>query len=382
MNPYVAHQPGADRAMPLGQPPLAVVLRLETPGVALAREPVRADDLADHVAEAWREGCLRQGRPDVPLAGLPVRVTPRLKHDHGPACPGFALELSLPDGHHPATDFTIFSLDAVARRAARRLLATGKLQPGQQYYYEVQFLRATAEVSPPPAEATAFDVSDRSPALSWLQVPLRPLLQSGTPQNRLDEASFQVCFTAAAWRRAEQCARQGANASPPVETGAVLVGTLCSCPDTGDFFVVVTDAYEVLEAEQKVFSLTYTSQSWRRLQSVLKARQAGCPALRLLGQAHGHNFLPAGGQTCQDCLSRPVCGLTNLYVSEDDQNWTRAVFAGAPYSLCAIFGFSARNEPVQGLFTQHDARLRQRGYFVIPDFKPEQWECRAAAKSP
>jgi hypothetical protein len=226
-------------------------------------------------------------------------------------------------------------------------------------------------------EPAPFEVSDRSPPLTWLETPLRHLLRDATPQNLPEEDFFQVFFTSAALARAERCARKGAKASPPVETGAVLIGALCACPETGEAFVVVTDAYEVTHGKQRTLSLTYTDRTWERILAVLKARQTNCPALRLVGQAHGHNFLPAGGQTCEACPTRPVCNLTNLYASEEDANWTRAVFSGAPYSLCEIFGLSARGDQVQGLFTSHDTRLRPRGYFVIADFKPEQWPCRS-----
>ena len=106
--------------------------------------------------------------------------------------------------------------------------------------------------------------------------------------------------------------------------------------------MVVTDAYEVMAAEQKVYSIELSHESWRRILATIKAREARCPALRLLGQAHGHNFLPAGGQTCEACPTRPVCDLTNVFASADDENWTRAHFAGQPWSVCAIFGLSAR----------------------------------------
>lgn len=380
MDPTIATLPATALSVPVTQPALAVVVRSGTEGIALAREVVRPEDLTDHISEAWRDGCLRKGRPDIPAAGLQMRLKPQFRDARGPLATGFTLEFSLPDGRTMAIDFTLASLSFVACRAARRLLAAGKLQPAEEYFYEAQYQPDATPAFPgrKAKEAIEFDVTDRSPGLTWLEVPLRALLQNATPQSALDEEAFHVFFTAAALAQAEHCARQGATASSPVETGAVLVGALCSCPDTGDAFVVVTDAYEVTDAEQRVFSLTYTGRSWKRIQTILRARQVKCPALRLLGQVHGHNFLPGGGKTCQACPTRPVCDLTNLYASEDDQTWTRAIFSGAPYSLCGIFGLSARGDRVQALFTQRDARLRPRGYCVIPDFKSDQWECRDA----
>jgi len=376
MNPPVIQPPAAVPRVPVEQPALAVVLRLDSPGVILAREPVRPDDLAAHIAEAWRECCLRKGRPGVAMSEADIWLRPLLKPDQKIACAGFALEAHLPDARPVSTSFTHRSLDPVARRAAQRLLKTTRLKDGQTYFYEIQFQPGAQPAPVANADEIEFETTDRSPSLTWLEAPLRPLLDQATPRNAMDEAAFHVFFTASAFARAEQFARKGAGASPPVETGAALAGVVCSCPDTGDLFVVITDAYEVMAAEEKPYSIELSHESWRRILTTIKAREARCPALRLLGQAHGHNFLPAGGQTCEACPTRPVCDLTNVFASEDDENWTRAHFAGQPWSICAIFGLSARSDRLHEVFTQHNARLRRRGYFVIPDFKPEQWPCR------
>ncbi len=368
--------------MPVEQPALAVVLRLDSPGAILAREPVRPEDLAAHVAEAWREGCLRQDRPGLPLSEVPVCLRPLLKPGQSLACTGFVLETRLSDADQVATEFSNRSLDLVARRAVQRLLKQGRLKDGQPYCYEIHFKPGPLPAPPADADPIEFETTDRSPTLTWLEVPLRPLIEQSTPRNAIEEDPFHVFFTAGAFARAEQFARKGASASPPVETGAALVGVLCSCPDSGDLFVVVTDAYEVMAAEQKAYSIELSHESWRRILATIKARAVRCPALRLLGQAHGHNFLPAGGQTCEACPSRPVCDLNNIFASEDDETWTRAHFAGQPWSICAIFGLSARSDRLHEIFTQRNARLRRRGYFVLPDFKPEQWPCRTFSSKP
>ncbi|HXJ55956.1 MAG TPA: hypothetical protein VNU68_04750 [Verrucomicrobiae bacterium] len=370
-------------AVPLHEAAFSVVLRDEETGAFLAREPVGPADLVGHANEAWRDGCLRKGCPGLSRSQVPLNIRAVLKQNPASPsptlCAGFGIDIILPDGRVTTTAFTVHSLSAVAARASEHLVALGKLNSGQTYTYQLHcqsHLRPREPVAAPPVELE-FDTNDRSPALSWLEMPLRPLLQQATPHDDIPEAGFQVFFTAAAFARAEQFARKGAVATPPVETGAVLLGVPCSCPDTGEFFVVVTDAYEVIGAEQKVFSLGYTDRSWNRIQAVVKARQKICPAFRLLGQAHGHNFLPAGGKTCEACPSRLVCDLTNIYASQDDESWTRAVFAGAPYALCLIFGLTARADRIHGLFTQRDARLRQRGYLVLEHFSADQWPCRS-----
>jgi hypothetical protein len=372
MNSAVVPLSAVAPCVPVAQPALVVALRADSPGAILAREPVFLEDLSAHVAEAWREGCLRKGRTDVPLVGADIWLKPLSKPGQREVCASFVLEVRGLKSGRVATAFTNRSLAHVAKRAAQRLLKTGRLKDGQSYTYEVHYQPGGRSHDAHGPGEIEFETTDRSPASSWLKVPLRPLLARGTARNEMDEEAFHVVFTAHAFARAEQFSRKGASASPPVESGAALVGFACSCPDSGDLFVVVTDAYEVMAAEEKAYSIELSHESWRRILATINARAIRSPGLRLLGQAHGHNFLPAGGQTCEACPTRAVCDLNNVFASEDDETWTRAHFAGQPWSVCAIFGLSARADRLHEVFTQHNARLRRRGYFVIPDFNPEQ----------
>lgn len=351
---------------------LVVVLRREANGEVLAREPVMSADLVDVTSEAWRDGCLRRGQPQVPLAALPVRLVPTFKEGSNRRCAGFELEVTNPGGQPTRRPFTIYSLTPVAQRAAARLLAAGTLRPGQSYVYEVELEAHPRPVSPP-AAIGSFETSVKSPPLSYLRVPLRSLLAAATAVDVIEDDRFPVFYVEAAFARAEKFSRRGAAAVPPVETGGVLIGSLCACEDSGEFFCVVTDVLEVRGAEEKEFSLSYSSQSWTRIQAIMKARQAAQPqrAERILGQAHGHNFVPNQGKICEACAHRPVCSLNNVFVSQEDQDWTRAVFARQPWQLCHIFGLTARGDRVHSLFGLQDGRLQSRGFFTIPDFNPE-----------
>jgi len=167
--------------------------------------------------------------------------------------------------------------------------------------------------------------------------------------------------------RAEALSRKGADRSPPVETGALLVGPLCACPETREVFAVVTDVLELLDAEQEKYSLTLSGRTWQRIQAVVRARQSQPETrhLRILGQAHGHNFLPDDPQVCA------MAGVdSSAFVSKDDRLWNSAVFSGQPYQLCMIFGLDSAGRKVQKLFGLEDGRLLERGYYVIPRFDP------------
>jgi len=211
-----------------------------------------------------------------------------------------------------------------------------------------------------------------------LEIPLKPLLKGARPSDPLPDLTgasnaFPVFLTEEAFKRSEHFSRKGAEINPYFESGAVLIGSLCSCPDTGEFFVVVSEVFEVKDAEQTVTSLSYSGKSWARIQNIIRARSKAQPALRILGQAHGHNFLPNDGKTCEACPTLPTCDLTNLFASQDDQDWSRAIFSGQPWQLCLIFAMTARSDQINGLFGLHDGRLSLRGFHLLPDFKPDQY---------
>jgi hypothetical protein len=350
--------------------PLAVRIFTEHSTSPLAIEPVRSADLADAAGEAWRDGCLRTGHPNLPLSEMAMRLHPVRTTDHAARCAGFRLELGFPGAGSTPPEFTIHSLRHMAERAAAPLVAAGVLQAGQNYTYDVAIDASAAAPSPTSEAGIAMGMSVRSAPLAYLKVPLRGLLRRATPMALLDDEVFPVFYTQEAFAKAEACARHGAQREPPVETGGVLLGSLIACPDCGEFGAVVTDVIEVQDAEEATFSLSYSSRSWMRLQSILKARQAAYPERveRFLGQSHGHSFRPNDGQTCTECEKRATCTLTSAFVSRDDQAWHRAVFARQPWSLCHIFGLSARGEPVHQLFGLKDGRLQARGFYLLPDF--------------
>jgi hypothetical protein len=354
-----------------GQQMLTVAVRLEEEGPVAARESVSDADLEDVRSELWLAGCLRRGHPETRLHDLSIRLLPLLRSTPDHSCRGFALEAVNPDGETIRAEFSSYALSHVAERAARRLLADGRMRRGHRYHYEI-----IIDGRPPlaPAASDGFSITARHPPLTVLRTPLRPLQEKARTMGPEADWAYPVFFTAKALEHAERAARSGARNHPPTETGAVLVGPLCSCPETGELFTVVCEALEVRDAEETAFSLTYSGKSWARIQAVIRARQTqpATRADRLLGQCHGHNFPPAGGAPpCELCAKTKICTRTSVFVSTDDCTWSRAVFSRQPWQLCHIFGENARREPVASVFGLHDGGLLERGYQVIPEFRPD-----------
>jgi hypothetical protein len=362
--------PTAANNLPLFDPgpPLSVQIRADGDGPVLAREPVERSDFAEMVSEAWRETCLRHGQPDATLAGTPMRLEPAFEPGSGRCCTSFRMEVTRPDGQVKHHDFTNRGLRHVADRAVDSLVAANVLKLGQSYVFEVE--RSCEPGHPVPAAGLAMRVSVRTPPLAHLNMSLVSLVKRATPMALPDGGAFPVFYTQSAFAKAEACARRGAQCDPPVESGGVLFGSLVACPESGEYGAVVHDVIEVEEAEETRLSLSYSSRSWMRVEAIQKARQAACPgrAERIIGQCHGHSFLPHAGQVCAECSKRAACSLTSVYVSQADETWHRAVFARQPFALCHIFGLTARAEPVHSLFGLSDGRLQARGFYVLPDF--------------
>ncbi len=136
-------------------------------------------------------------------------------------------------------------------------------------------------------------------------------------------------------------------------------------------FAVVVDVLVAAHSEATTYSLTYSGKTWARIQAVMRAKRA-YPATRshrLLGQVHGHSFLPLdGAEPCEDCAVRAVCSRTTAFLSLDDLAWCRAVFRREPWQLSQIFGLNARGEGVEAFYGQRGGRLVPRSYSGLETF--------------
>lgn len=374
--PTVVAPPGRSEAIAPAGWTLRVAIRLERGAPTLLRETVTPADLLDPLAECWLEGVLRKGGAHIGLEALQQQVVP-LFAEGGTTCLGYALEVTGPEGRTGRREYTIHSLKAVAERGMRRLVARGDMREGDLYYYELQAERSPAGAAEPRGDGSPLEGSATTRSIAVLDLPLAPLVERSRSVGSHDADTFTVFYAEDALERAEALSRRGAEADPPVETGGVLIGSLARCPASGEFFALVLDVIEAADAEQREFSLSYSGRTWGRIQAVMRAMQSR-PATRtrrILGQCHGHNFLPAkGAPPCEVCPHVAVCGRTSVFVSADDFNWARAVFRRQPWHLSHVFGLNARREKVDGLFGLRDGRLLERGFHVIPPIDTEEFD--------
>lgn len=348
--------------------PLAVRLFRSRGGPMLACEAVRSADLADAASEAWRDGCLRTGHPDARLSETRLRLSPVFTRGSRSSCAGFRIEVTPPHGAAAECLFSLACLRPAANRMMAALVAGGVLEAGEQCLFDAVADPSELPFESQPSRGIAMTISLRSPALTYLRMPLGPLLERAIPVAPIDAGAPVVFYTREALAKSEACARRGAEAG--LESGGALFGSLVSCPESGEFFSIVHEAIEVQETDAQRLSLSYTSRSWQVLEKIQRDRQEAFPqrADRLLGQAHGHPFRPEDGKVCAECERLATCALTSARASQEDQIWHKAVFARQPWALCHVFGLTARGEPVHQLFGLKDGRLQARGFHLLPGF--------------
>ncbi len=348
-----------------------VALRLEQGGNPLLLEPITESDRLDLYSEVWLEQ-MRRGQPGLALEDLLLRMLPAGLRQEGNRCEGLLVEATAPDGETVSRRFGLHALAPVAARGAARLLQTGGLQPNQDYYYEI-VARPAGTAGPDAAEPSP-DVGGsftiQHVPLDYLEYPLPPLLAQADAVGPVGGWS-PVFYSHDLFIRADGFSRRGAASDPPEESGAVILGIPCSCPETGEFFIVATDVLEMEDTAQSTYSLSLSGRSWGRIQAAVKTRQAqpGGSQKRITGLCHGHNFYPCmlQGKDCRDCEKLETCSATSVFVSDQDQMWTRGVFFRQPWCFSHVFGIDTRGAHVHGLFGFQGGRMVQRGFHLLPE---------------
>jgi len=348
-------------------------------------EIVMESDLFAIRDDAWWRG-VRSGQLPVDRQGLAMRVIPGERI--GPCYRGFAIELGDAERRY-ARRYSIYSLRDTAQRAIARLLQQKVLQAEDSVNY---FLTALPEgksggasgegKSAPPEPAAppaALKVTPRSPSLTLEEASLSAYLRASEPLEKgwatpalsteePDKANeMTVLFSPMAWELGRQFARRGQD----VESAAVWTGRLFRDLDSPEVFMLIEACIEAQHASEDRYSVTFSGATWGRVHEVLgkRRRRLNRPHEIILGSVHGHNFAPGteeeGRKLCDACELQPSCSRTTAIASTLDTQWHKSVFAGQPYAVLGIWGYSARGDEVWQLYGLEEGTLVARGARIL-----------------
>lgn len=339
---------------PVVQWKLSVLIYIDDDKSPAGAETVTDADLSEARSQVWFDGCIRKGHIHVGMDDLKYQVIPIVIKGTS-FCPGFLIRSSDPAGEQIQTEFGIDYLGPVAARGAEILRQAGLLGEKETYTYRVVATKPSAkDLAPSPVRRMR--MTEKVKPLTFLEMPLADLHASvaAVANDRCKDA-YPVFYSNEALAKARRISRKGAACDPGVETGALLAGPLCICPDTEKVFSIVTHVFEFADSVQTPYSLAPSGETWRRIQSEIREMQA-VPATRhhrALGSCHGHNF-PV-----------PESRDSSVFISQDDRLWSSAVFSRQPYQLCHIFGVDSSGNEDEQLYGLEQGRLRERGYYVI-----------------
>jgi hypothetical protein len=359
---------------PLAEWSLWLELRLHGAAPAGA-EPVGLTDLENLRAESWwetraRRGALDEPREDFEPQVAPVPQFPERGPEHGNT--GLLLEADDPSGNRVRCVVTARAFDPLATRLLERWLKEGGSPRAALDQARFHLCAAPVDPAVPEQQDDEADLILGVATQRPLQIqrrPLAPLLHGARHKAQGNPDVFPVFYTRHARREAEDISRRGAASSPPVETGGLLLGYLCSCPDSGEAFAVVTEVLAA-DAPGTTFSLSISPDTWATAQQRCEgAPGLRTPGLRILGQAHGHNFRPQDLQPESPEAAAQVSSDT-AFLSADDRTWARAVFHAQPWQLSHVFGLDGDGARHEAFYGQRGGLLIERGYALIDDFDP------------
>jgi hypothetical protein len=340
-------------------------------GNEVGRIDVHSLDLLPLMAETWRDGFLRKGRTSVGLGDLEFAI--RSATSRKP-CTEVLVDARLRETSgawyskmFSKAVFAPLVIDVCAQR-----IKTASLAEGAGVLFDLLGLDSS------PIElhhgSAVSGVVDQP--ITFHAYPLEHLLVTGN-HAQTSSPDFPVVFTKHAFVRAEKYARAGAMGVPPTETGCMLLGHLCvSTGPAPEAYVVVTEALRISAAESTTFSLTFSAESWTRVERYLAAR-AG-EGIRATGCSHGHPFdCSSDGMSCGICPKCPSCAMDSAFLSTDDRLFMKALFPyhRHPFQLAQVFGMGAGGQPRDELFTMRDGRLLSRPYSIIEKLPADFLKC-------
>ncbi len=242
--------------------------------------------------------------------------------------------------------------------AAARLVAEGKLLPGERFFYD---LSAFPQPEPHRDRArradTPFAVEEIPQPLPLASASLDSFLREARPIDRdvWWQGDNPVFIPAGVIAEATRLARLAKD----VETGGLLIGRLFRDTQSDEVFSVTTAFIAAEHTQAERTRLTFTPDTWATADAALQLRHR---AELLTGWSHSHPDFCAG---CPE-QRRRVCPLARPFLSRDDIALHRTVFPG-PYHVALLLSDLGGDDLVCQVYGWRQGIVVQRGYYLIED---------------
>ena len=284
-------------------------------------------------------------------------VEPQWDEDLGePHVAGLQTVIETDDPAHPHRATIPRSyFTAAAERESTKLVASGKLSPGETFRYSISAY--SRQDIPEERDAPAM----RGTVVEEIVQPIT--LQPGSLNEFLERSSshtppgddhddMRVLVPHSVIEETTALVRQAGD----IEIGGVLVGQLHRDAETDDLFCVVTAQIEGRHTNAAKTSLTFTPDTWAAARSALALRNRG---EIFVGWWHGHPFW------CSKCEPerRRTCPLSRPFFSRDDVALHRAVF-GRGFDVALLITNLGEDDLACDLFGWRHGMVTRRGYHV------------------
>ncbi len=257
-----------------------------------------------------------------------------------------------------ATPFTLTYFSDAVTKASAELVASGALATGQPFEYKIYALAQAKPRDPVSWEIDIVALDELPPIQSVELAPLMadaeintniavrrssdrtPTMPIFIPQSVLDEAT--------------DLARNVGD----IETGGILVGSLCRDPD-GTLYSKVTAQIPAEHTTATRESLRFHHATWVSVDAAIRLRNLGeIP----LGWWHAHPFF------CEHCPSerRSLCPFSIPKFSVADRGVHREVFQKS-WSVALLLSFLGAEQPSYDLFGWNQGQIEAMPFITLPD---------------
>lgn len=327
------------------------VLHTTEDNETLGRVPIDVD--WEPAVESTRLLGLRLESIEVPDLGRDAKVTPIWHAALGkPHVEAFEISIASRKAGEVRKRFPAAYCSSAVLNASKTLATEGKIRDGSEFEFYVTAFRKRPGRGEP---RKLFNVKEVAPGIHIREEDVLPFSSRSVRRHPGNPSDLSVFIPEQVLEEAEELTRN----SPTKETGGILIGHILRDPASRELYLAVTEQLPAEYTESSSTRVTFTSDTWARVNAALNLRKKN---EIILGFWHSH--LPV--EWCKKCPPerRENCHWARGFFSADDRALHRAVFPRA-YSVALVETFTDSGVK-HDLFGWVDGQIGPVGFFETP----------------